>query len=241
MIWTLSSPLCAINKMDELLSDNLWPTIKRLAKRSSSKRAAVAYVTSEEYVEFGEGDVLVTDASHEAIASGQTNAKLLERAFERGAKLYSLDGLHAKVLHLGGTAVIGSANLSETSARPSTVEAAWVSDSPTAVGMATSLINQLTVQARAIDASFLERILKIKVIAHPRAKGKRRKPAPVKVRKPRTWTVGVHELIKDYPAEQMAIEAGTAIAEDKVTKSTCRGSDVRVRHGSGARPKKGTR
>ena len=83
MIWTLSSPLCAINKMDELLSDNLWPTIKRLAKRSSSKRAAVAYVTSEEYVEFGEGDVLVTDASHEAIASGQTNAKLLERAFER--------------------------------------------------------------------------------------------------------------------------------------------------------------
>jgi hypothetical protein len=79
--------------MDKLLSDNLWPTIKRLAKKSSAKRAAVAYVTSEEYVKFGDGDVLITDASDQAIASGQTNAKLLARAHRRRAQLFSLPAL----------------------------------------------------------------------------------------------------------------------------------------------------
>jgi hypothetical protein len=79
--------------MNELLCDSLWSTIKRLAKRATTKRAAVAYITSDEFVKFADGDVLITDASEPAIASGQTNAKVLARAFKRGAELYSLRGL----------------------------------------------------------------------------------------------------------------------------------------------------
>jgi hypothetical protein len=208
--------------MDELLSDNLWASIRRLAKKSSAKRAAVAYVTSDEHVKFGDGDVLVTDAGNKAIASGQTDAELLVRAFKRGAQLYSLPGLHTKVLLLGGTVVIGSANLSESSASVM-VEAAWVTDSPAAVGMATSLISQLTIQAKKIDPVFLDRILKIKVNVQPHFKGKQTKPKQVKIPKHRTWVLGVHELIKDYPAEQEFIESGTAAAEGNVTKAS---SDV---------------
>jgi len=205
--------------MDKLLCDDLWPTIKHLAKNSSVKRAAVAYVTSEEYVRFSEGDVLITDASDQAIASGQTNANLLARAFGRKAQLFSLPGLHTKVMLLGGTAVIGSANLSESSAN-SMVEAAWVTDGPEAVGMVTSLVNQLTVQAKPIDSEFLNRIQEIKVLARPHFGGKRTKHVKVKVLKPRTWILGVHELIRIPASEQKLIDTGTAVAEEKVTKAS---------------------
>jgi hypothetical protein len=36
--------------MNELHCDNHWATIKRLARRATTKRAAVAYVTSDEFV-----------------------------------------------------------------------------------------------------------------------------------------------------------------------------------------------
>jgi hypothetical protein len=208
--------------MNELLSDNLWAVIKQLGKKASSRRAAVAYVTSEEFVKFTDGDVLVTDASDHAIAMGQTDAQVLAKAFKRGAELYSLPGLHTKVLLLGGSAVIGSANLSDSSAT-NLVEAAWVTDAPAAVGMATSLVQQLTSQAKKIDEEFLKRILKIEVKAHAKPAGGTAKPKKVKIPKHASWILGVHELVKDFPDEQEAIESGTATAEGKVTKAS---SDV---------------
>ena len=154
--------MIAIIHMNELLCDKLWPTIRRLAKRSASKWAAIAYVSSDALIKFGKGDLLITDASNHAIVMGQTSAQVLNRAYKRSAKLYSLPGLHSKVLLLDGTAVIGSANLSGSSAT-SLVEAAWVTDNPVAVGMASSLIRQLSQQAEEIDVRFLARILKIEV------------------------------------------------------------------------------
>lgn len=61
--------------MNELLCDDLWPTIRKLAHKAAVRRAAVAYVTSDEILRFTEGDVLVTDASDHAIAAGQTSAR----------------------------------------------------------------------------------------------------------------------------------------------------------------------
>ena len=220
-------PIRGITKtMNELLSDNLWTTIKHLAKKSPSKRAAVAYVTSEEFVKFGDGDVLITDASDHAVSAGHTKAELLAKAFKRGAKLYSLPGLHAKVLLLGGTAVIGSANLSETSAND-LVEAAWVTDTPAAVGMATSFIQQLVTQSNEIDKKFLDRILKIRVKINPIPGGKSARPRKVKIPKHRTWIVGVHELVNDFPAEHEAIDRGITTAEEKVTRSSSAVSWIR--------------
>jgi hypothetical protein len=208
--------------MNELLSGNLWDTIKRLGKKASSKRAAVAYVTCEEFIKFTDGDILITDASDHAIAMGQTDAQVLASAFNRRAQLYSLAGLHTKVLLLDGTAVIGSANLSEASAT-TLIEAAWVTDAPAAVGMATSLVQQLTSQAEVIDKPFLDRILKIEVKPRPKSFGGTTKPKKVKIPKHVSWIVGVHELVKDFPAEQEAIEAGTTTAEGNITESS---SDV---------------
>jgi hypothetical protein len=204
--------------VNELHSDALWKTIRRLARKSSVKRAAVAYVTSDDMVRFGDGDILVTDASDAAIAGGQTDAEVLVRAFDRGVRLYHLDGLHAKVMLLDGVAVIGSANLSASSAS-SLVEAAWVTDHPTAVGMVGSLIEQLAEQASPIDGAFLARAKKIPVSAR-RGKGAARKPG-TKVNLPphQSWIIGVHELARDFPAEAEDIARGEAVAEGHRTRS----------------------
>jgi hypothetical protein len=195
--------------VNELHSDTLWKTVKRLARKSAVKRAAVAYVSSDEYVQFGRGDTLVTDASDGAIAGGQTDAEVLARARGQGAELYSVKGLHTKVLLLDGVAVIGSANLSASSV-DSLVEAAWVTDHPAAVGMASALIEQLQAQADEIDDDFIGRIRKIPVSRRGGRPGK--KPPPIKLSPHQTWVLGVKELIREFPDEADAIAEGEAIA-----------------------------
>ncbi len=203
--------------MNELQCDKLWTTIRRLAKKPGTKRAAVAYVTSDEHVKFGEGDVLVTDASDAAIKSGQTDAAVLAKASERGARLYSLQDLHGKVLVLNGTAVIGSTNLSTNS--ESMVEAAWVTDHPTAVSMATYLVEALAAEADPVNKPFLRRIQRIKVTRRGRG-GRRRRRTEIKVPQPHTWIAAIHELVRDFPREEEAIAKGQEIAETKRMKES---------------------
>ncbi len=163
-----------LTDMHALRCDDLWPTIRALAERPGSRRAAVAYVTSDEYIKFSQDDILVTDASDHAIASGLTSAKFLQEALGRGSRLYSLAGLHAKVMVLGDTAVIGSANISHSSAH-ALIEAAWVTTMSTAVGMVVSLVHQLVEQAEEIDAAFIRRILAIRVVKPSEIAGRLRR------------------------------------------------------------------
>lgn len=148
--------------MQNIVSLNVWSQIKPTSNESQSKTAAIAYVTSETFVQFGDGDVLVTDASDNAIACGQTSARLLSAAIDRGAKIYSCEGLHAKVIAFDSVAVIGSANLSEHSERD-LVEAAWVTDDPTVLASIRRFVECLAAQSQPIDATRLEQILSIRV------------------------------------------------------------------------------
>lgn len=203
--------------MNELQCDSLWATIKKLAKKPGPKRAAVAYVTSDEDVRFSQGDILVTDASDAAIASGQTNAILLDESYQRGAELYSIAGLHCKVLVIGGTAIVGSANLSKSS--QSRIEAAWVSDNPTVVSMVKSLVENLVEQADEIGTDFLKHIKGIEVTKTPWPGAKPQGPK-FKIHTPQTWIIGVHELVREFHEEQEAIKDGEAIAEKQRIKKS---------------------
>jgi adenine deaminase len=89
--------------MNEVLSSRLWTRLRQLAKAAHRKYAAVAYVTDDRFVSFGEGEVLITDASDEAIKSGQTSASVLKAAHRRGAQVFSVAGLHSKLYVLIGT------------------------------------------------------------------------------------------------------------------------------------------
>lgn len=161
-----------------------------------------------------EGDVLVTDASDHAIAAGHTSAYVLQNALTRRAQLYSLPGLHAKVMVLGDTAVIGSANISNSSAG-GLVEAAWVTNASGAVGMAVALIAKLAAEAVPIDAAFLRRILKLEVKSSPSRPTTRIEE--IKLPKHRTWIVSVRELSREPTAESEAAEFGMVKARKELS------------------------
>ena len=202
--------------MLRVVSDGLWGEIKKLGSKAGPKFAAIAYVTSDAHVKFKKGDVLICDASDSAIGSGQTSAKTLRAACARGAQVYSSPGLHAKALVLGRVAVVGSANMSISSA--STLdEAAIVTDDARAVAGVRTLVEQLAEGADRVDAKFLARIDKITVRAPRRGSTRRR---AVTVRGPRAWLISVSPLDDDkHEAENELVEAERERAEKEAEYS----------------------
>src|SRR5260221_14300136 len=98
--------------MKALLSDDLWRKLSAQSAGHQRIRAAIAYVTAQ-HLDFRKGDLLICDASDDAIKGGLTSASLLRSFVGKGAEVYSYDGLHSKVAVIDEQALIGSANLSE--------------------------------------------------------------------------------------------------------------------------------
>src|ERR1043165_6505801 len=96
-------------------SPELWSTLDSLSTKMGQRLAAVAYVTNDAVLRLGANDVLICDASPACIRAGQTSAKILDKLRQRGAEVYSYPGLHAKVLVVGDTLIVGSANHSASS------------------------------------------------------------------------------------------------------------------------------
>jgi PLD-like domain len=103
-----------------LLTDQIWKTVTSQAKKARNPAyVAVAY--------FGKGaskllplpprSRLVVDASERAVSSGQTHPADLKKVQRRGATIYSVPNLHAKIYAFDKSAIIGSANASNHSAR----------------------------------------------------------------------------------------------------------------------------
>jgi hypothetical protein len=210
--------------MHRFASIQLWPLIEQLAAEGGAKHAAIAYVASDAGLAFGEDDVLVTDAGDASIASGTTSAKVLRAAHQRGATLYSLPGLHAKVVCIGMHAVIGSANASASS-RQSLIEAAVVTNDPRLFASTRAFVEQLIESADEIDEAFLARISKLEVVRtfSPLTSGNRRK-VDLEDRQPRIWLVGIHQIDESkYPHEADIAEEGLNAAEADVAVE---GSDV---------------
>lgn len=181
-------------------------------------------MTDDEFIKFGNGDSLVTDASDVSIKAGQTCAKLLKRAFDRGATIHSIEGLHAKLYIFDRLAVIGSANLSKGS--ESLVEASILTDQPSAVSSVRLLIASLQCHGELIDDAFIKRISKLKVDKSRRqATGARRKiPNP---KEPRTWLIGLQPT-EEKEAERKAVEKGQAEAESRINDEKSSVSWIRL-------------
>src|SRR5262249_42875902 len=127
--------------MKALLSDDLWRELSRLSAEHQRIRAAIAYVTAP-YLEFRRGDLLVCDASDDAIKGGLTSASLLRSFVNRGAEVYSFHGLHSKAAVIDDTALIGSANLSEN-AGINTCEASLLTDDLQVVALIQGFIEKV--------------------------------------------------------------------------------------------------
>ena len=145
----------------KFLSSDLWASLKKEAKNAKNKRVAVAYFT-QDHLKLGSGDLLITNASKAAIASGQTSAHLLADLYKKGVEIYSCSALHAKVVVLDGSAFVSSANLS-TASEDGLIEAGIVSDGEPIRRAALAFIDQLKTQPKSVrvDQRFISIIGKI--------------------------------------------------------------------------------
>jgi hypothetical protein len=148
--------------MSRLLTDNIWNEINRLSLASNKKHIAVAYVTDISKLHFKSNDVLVVDASDRTIMGGQTSAATLDDLFRTGVRLYSQEGLHAKVYVFDAGVVIGSTNAS-LSSRDRLIEAAVLCDEADIVQQAISYVSDLARKAIVIDRQFIEYVLQLPV------------------------------------------------------------------------------
>lgn len=96
-----------------------WPAIRQDLERPNRRDvvAVVAYIDKDAptVMPLRRGDVLVCDASDPAIKGRLTSVAALKVYRRRGVHLFSLAGLHAKVIASPTNAWVGSANASDNS------------------------------------------------------------------------------------------------------------------------------
>jgi hypothetical protein len=206
--------------MKMLLSDDLWDELKKHTDGLPRLRAAIAYIT-QPYLNFREGDLLVCDASEEAVMAGQTSPAVLRQFVNSGAEVYSFKGLHSKVAIIGDKALIGSANFSANACRI-TCEAALLTDDPQEWALINAFVEKVRIGAdvRLDDAELQKRELLFK----PQRKrgGKRR--TRIEVGQSRTWFISTTPLSASViAADEGILQAGTKVAE-KLLKE--KGNDV---------------
>jgi hypothetical protein len=203
--------------MDELLTGNVWKQIAGEAKKHSQRSAAIAYVSDAKYLRLKKNDVLVCDASDAVIRSGGTSAKALKTYLDAGVRLYNYPNLHAKILVFGPNAVVGSCNVSASSANRLR-EAALLTSRHTVRSQAAALIHMSMKAADDINADFVNRIKKIKVVKRGLFVGKRR--GPNEKLGNRTWVIRTTELDDDaFPEERKSEQQGEKEAKALLSQS----------------------
>lgn len=185
--------------MITIKSDGLWLELERLTSSTRNKKAAVAYVSDDSCISFGKGDTLVVDASDASIAGARTSVNVLKSAHKKGAKLYSCDTLHGKVIVFDHETYIGSANISRNS-KNSLDEIGIISNHPAIMAGAIQLIDDLARQSTIIDKTFIERASKIEVRKDDDScsRGRTRK---IKIGKPRSWLLSLRNDA-EYPGNE---------------------------------------
>lgn len=103
--------------MTEFLTENIWEIITSSVKQRTPNYVAVAYFGTDgaNLLPLKKGDILVVDASEITVKNGGTDPKSLHILLDKGVRIFSKERLHAKVMVLGGTVFVGSANVSSNS------------------------------------------------------------------------------------------------------------------------------
>lgn len=102
----------------QIVRGDVWShrSVIESARKARSRMFCVAYVTRARDNLFRSDDVLVCDASRKAVSCGETDPNFLLKLFRKGVAVYSCEGLHAKCAVFDDIVLLGSANMSESSA-----------------------------------------------------------------------------------------------------------------------------
>jgi hypothetical protein len=105
--------------MISLVTKAPWDRIQSLVKKEPGNcHVAVAYFGSgaSKLLPLKAGSVLVVDMSERAVKSGQTKPSEVSKLLRNGVEVHSIENLHAKVFVVGRRVLVGSTNVSFTSA-----------------------------------------------------------------------------------------------------------------------------
>jgi hypothetical protein len=150
--------------MEEILTGDVWKEVNSRIPKRVKKFACIAYVTLDN-LNLTKGDTLICNASDYAIKNGQTDAKVLAKYFKKGVEIYSCQNLHSKLLLAGKNLVIGSANMSLSSAN-NLIETAVLTQSETLIAQAQAFCENLLEpeESNKLTKDDISCLLKIKVV-----------------------------------------------------------------------------
>jgi len=148
--------------MKKILTGDVWGQVNRLLRGRKSKAACIAYVTSRK-LKLRKGDTLICDASTFAVKLGETSAKTLQFYFRKGVKIYSNSSLHSKLLVTESFLVVGSSNLSRSSAEK-LIESAIITDDRALNSQAKAFCYNLIEESALLTSDELTKLSKIKVV-----------------------------------------------------------------------------
>jgi len=142
------------------LADDLWPTLRKISSKAKVKHMAVSY--------FGEGavsqlslsknDTLVIAMSTGNVKAGIIHPGEVEKAFNKGVKIYKYENLHSKVYVFDEQAIICSANASQRSEK-TLQEAGLFTNDPKTVKQAELFVKKLCIEL--VDEQYIRLCKKI--------------------------------------------------------------------------------
>jgi hypothetical protein len=100
-----------------LITGNVWQYLTGACRTPGRRRAAISYVgvDAPTLLPLRRGDVLIVNASDNALGNHATSPEALAVYHAAGVRVFSSARLHAKLLVTTGQAVVGSANASANS------------------------------------------------------------------------------------------------------------------------------
>jgi len=132
-----------------------WHEITKAAGTAGPRFAAIAYIgkTAPNLLPLEKDDILVVNAGDSIVRGHITSPEALAVFVKRKVRVYSVAGLHAKVLATRSHAVVGSANASENSQH--VPEAAIITDDHDTIAQVKAFVNDLVAEATEVDVAFI--------------------------------------------------------------------------------------
>lgn len=152
--------------MNKFLTGDIWGKIGDYIKPENTVRVCIAYVTANN-LDLHKNDILICDASDFCIKMGNTKAKVLKHYFDKGVKIYSNADLHSKMLITENHLVLGSANLSQNSAKR-LIESAILTDNDSLISQAQSFFYNLKNDSEKVTREVINKLLEIEVVSQPK-------------------------------------------------------------------------
>lgn len=146
------------------IGSDVWEAIAETLSRSprGKRFAAVAFLgpSAPSLLKLRKGDVLVVNASDQAVRSRSTSPEAIAGYLATGVLVYNVTDLHAKVIATKRHAVVGSANASEKS-RAQALEAVLITDAARTVTQVREFVQDLAVPGKELNTQHLPKLWRL--------------------------------------------------------------------------------